>query len=211
MLRVTYLPRETSWLRSVTAAHFERELPLCRHEVRAPVAHRAQITSSGWKSKRTSRARSESRPNASRPSMNCQRFPGKITRKNAAVIHPRSGRHFLGAAMSALPSTSSHTPEMNMTNSGAGIHDGTCARNSLVDTKCPSPAMIRNRPNPRRPMVASMYQVCPHVVFNKSWLAEFEVPPNIWTWLFPRMRSTFEAVYWGLQHGEGGFVHSCDR
>ena len=171
-------------LSSEVAAYLERESPLCRHAVRAPVAHRAQITSSGWKSKRTSRATFESSPNASRPSTNCQMFPGKITTKNAAVTHPTSGRHLLGAARSALPSTSSHTPETKMTNSGAGIHGGTCARNSLVDTKCPSPATIKNIPNPRRPIAVSMYQVCHHLAFDRSWLAKLRAPPNIWTWIF---------------------------
>jgi hypothetical protein len=126
-----------------------------RQVAKARVDHRAQITSRGWKSNRTRRAASESSPKASLPSKYCHRFPGKIIMKNAAVTHPIIGNHFLGEKMRARPSASSTTPESRTTNSGAGIHGGTWARNSLAEKKCPNEAKRRNSPNAKRAIVLS--------------------------------------------------------
>ena len=131
-----------------------------RQDVKAPVAQSAQIMSSGWKINRTSWAVSESSPKASLPSKYCHRFPGKITTKNAAVVHPMVGSHFFWEKMIAQPSTSSTTPESKTTSSGAGIHGGTWARNSLAERKCPSEAKIRKTPKAKRPTVVSTCTVC---------------------------------------------------
>lgn len=131
---------------------------------KARVDHRAQATSRGWKSNRTRRAASLSSPNASLPSKYCHRFPGKIMMKNAAVAHPIVGNHFFGENMRARPSASSMTPESRTTNSGAGIHGGTWARNSSAEKKCPNEAKRRNSPNAKRPMVVSTGTVLHHWV-----------------------------------------------
>ena len=133
------------------------------------MAHSAHTTSTGWKSKRTSRAVSESSPNASLPSKYCHKFPGKMMTKNAAVTQPTTGRHFRGEKMSKQPSTSSTTPETRTTNSGAGIHGGTWARNSSAEMKCPIEAKIKKAPSARRAIVVSTSSVL-HWNERNAWI-----------------------------------------
>src|SRR5699024_761298 len=119
-------------------------LTVCRSHSQAPVDHRAQSTSSGWKNRRINRARSVSRPNPSVPSTYWAIFPGKMRMKNAARAVPPRGRNDRGARMGAAPSGISTPPEATTTRSGSsGIQLGTWAWNSsrrVVRWPVPAPA-----------------------------------------------------------------------
>ncbi len=89
----------------------------------------AQRTSSGWKSNRIARARSESNPKASIPLTNCEMLPGKIATKKSAVAMPTSRRRL--SEIRQRPSAISTIPDAMTTKSGeSGSQVGTCAWNS---------------------------------------------------------------------------------
>jgi len=123
----------------------------------APVTHRAQITSNGWKKRRIKRAWSVFSPKASIWLTYCEILPGKMSTKNTAVASPTSTL-CLTRKSRPIPSPISAMPDKTTTMSpSSGTHGGTCARNSTrAKVRWFTPANIKNTPNNIRKIVCTM-------------------------------------------------------